>query len=222
MARPLSGENLFDEAVITRNSRGFIGLGGAACAPGRLRRGVRPQSPFGGYLMTLEKYNRGAQVFHWVIAALVIANLAFGLLHEPLEKTINLMPMHKAIGLTILLLTLGRIGWRLTWTKPPLPDSIGPLDRAVASATHTALYALMLILPVTGWIFSSPSKYPLTWFGLFDWPRLPVAKDAPLAGISHEAHEVLGFVMLALVVLHIAAALRHQFVLKNGLIRRMI
>lgn len=172
--------------------------------------------------MTLEKYNRGAQVFHWVIAALVIVNLAFGLLHETLEETVNLMPTHKSIGFTILLLTLGRIAWRLMWTKPPLPVSIGPFDRAVASATHAALYALMLILPLTGWIFSSPSKYPLNWFGLFDWPRLPVTKEGPFVGPAHEAHEILGFVMLALVVLHIAAALRHEFVLKNGLIRRMI
>lgn len=172
--------------------------------------------------MTLEKYNRGAQLFHWVIALLIILNLAFGLLAEPLEKTVNLMPMHKSIGLTVLVLTLGRIGWRLRWTRPPLPDSISPFDRAVASATHAALYALMLILPLTGWIFSSPSKYPLTWFGLFDWPRLPVSKGGPLAGAASEAHEILGYVMLALVVLHIAAALRHQFVLKNGLMRRMI
>lgn len=172
--------------------------------------------------MTLEKYNRGAQVFHWTIAALVIVNLAFGLLHEPLEKAVNLMPTHKAIGLTVLVLTLGRIAWRLRWTKPPLPDSIGPFDRAVASATHLVLYILMLALPLTGWIFSSPSKSPLTWFGLFDLPRLPVTKDGPLVGPSHEAHEILAFVMLALVVLHIAAALRHHFVLKNGLIRRMI
>lgn len=172
--------------------------------------------------MTLEKYNRGAQAFHWIIAALIIANLASGLLNEPLEKTVSLIPTHKAIGLTVLVLTLGRIAWRLSWTKPPLPDSIGPFDRAVASATHVALYALMLILPLTGWVFSSASKYPLTWFGLFDVPRLPVTKDGPLVGPSHEAHEILGFVMLGLVVLHIAAALRHHFVLRNGLIRRMI
>ena len=172
--------------------------------------------------MTEEKYNRGARAFHWAIAILVITNIALGLLSDPLEKVVPLIPTHKAIGLTVLVLTLGRIGLRLTWTKPPLPGSVPPIERALASITHFLLYVLMLALPLTGWVFSSAGKYPLTWFGLFAWPKLPVSKDSPFADAAHEAHEVLGFVMLALIVLHVAAALRHHFVLRDGVLRRML
>ncbi|AIT79896.1 cytochrome b [Novosphingobium pentaromativorans] len=172
--------------------------------------------------MTVEKYNLGARWFHWTLAILVILNLASGLLHEPLEDVIQLMTVHKSIGLIILLVTIGRIVWRLRWTKPPLPGSISPLERMAASATHLAFYALMLIMPLTGWIFSSAGKYPLSFFGLFLWPKLPISKDGPLAGPAHEGHEILGWLMLALVVLHIAAALRHHFLLKDGILRRML
>lgn len=172
--------------------------------------------------MTLEKYNRGARAFHWTIAIFIIVNIALGLLHEPLEKIVQLMPLHKSIGLSVLVLTVGRIGWRLAWTKPPWPGSVTPFERAVASGTHFLLYVLMLAMPLTGWVFSSAGKYPLTFFDLFPWPKLPVVKDSLLAGLTHEAHEILGWVMLALIVLHVAAALRHHFVLKDSILRRML
>lgn len=172
--------------------------------------------------MTVEKYNLGARWFHWILAILVILNLASGLLHEPLEKVVQLMTVHKSFGLIILLVTIGRIIWRLRWKKPALPDHVSPLERMAASTTHVVLYALMLIMPLTGWIFSSAGKYPLSFFGLFLWPKLPISKDGPFAGPAHEGHEILGWVMLALVVLHIAAALRHHFVLKDGILRRMM
>lgn len=172
--------------------------------------------------MTAEKYNRGARAFHWTIAILVITNIALGLLHEPLEKTINLIPLHKSFGLTVLVLTLGRIGWHLTWTKPPLPASLPQWERTTASVTHFLFYALTLAMPLTGWVFSSAGKFPLTFFGLFDWPKLPVTKEDPIVGVSHEGHEVLGWVMLALGMLHVAAALRHHFLLKDNVLRRML
>lgn len=172
--------------------------------------------------MMEEKYNRGAQAFHWAIAMLIILNLALGLLSDPLEKAVNLIPLHKSLGLTVLLLTLGRIGWRLAWTRPPLPESLPRWERTTAAITHFLFYALMLALPLTGWVFSSAGKYPLSFFGLFDWPKLSVTKENPIVGISHEGHEVLGFVMLALVALHVAAALRHHFLLKDDILRRML
>ncbi|GGC11303.1 cytochrome b [Novosphingobium endophyticum] len=171
--------------------------------------------------MSDEKYNRGARALHWIIAVLVIINLALGLLHDPLEKVVQLIPLHKSIGLTVLILTLGRIGWRLSWTRPPWPGSVTPFERGVAVTTHFLLYVLMLALPLTGWVFSSAGKYPLTFFGLFPWPKLPISKDNPLAGLAHEVHEVFGFVMLGLVVLHVLAALRHHFLLKDRVLRRM-
>ena len=89
----------------------------------------------------------------------------------------------------------------------------------LAKAVHVTFYALMLIMPLTGWIFSSAGKYGAAFFGI---PvNLPVAKSSALAGLSNEGHEILGYAMAALVVLHIAAALRHHLMLKDGVLRRM-
>ena len=168
------------------------------------------------------QYNAVARTFHAVIAAMVIFNLATGIGGDALEKTWNPFPAHKATGILILLLSLARLGWRFTWTMPDWPNTMGALQRKVARVTHVALYALMIIVPLTGWIFSSAGKYPLSIYGLFDWPKLGVTKDSPLAGLAHESHEVLGFLMAGLVVLHVAAALHHHFVIKDNVLRRML
>lgn len=168
-----------------------------------------------------ERYNAVARALHWIIAVLIIGNIAGGLLHEPLERVVNLMPLHKASGLTVLVLSLARIAWRMTWRAPAQPAGMSPLEVFAAKATHLAFYALMLAMPLTGWIMASAGKKPLSWFGLFDWPKLPVTRESPLYGIAHEGHELLGWLTLALVVLHVGAALRHHFVLKDNVLRRM-
>lgn len=170
----------------------------------------------------LVRYNAVARTFHAVIAAMVIFNLLTGIFGEAIEDIWQPFPAHKATGILILLLSIGRLGWRFTWTMPDWPSTMGGLQRKVARITHVALYALMLIVPLTGWIFSSAGKYPLTIYGLFDWPKLAVSKGSALADAAHESHEVLGFLMAGLVVLHIAAALHHHFVIKDNILRRML
>ncbi|MBW8785546.1 MAG: cytochrome b [Novosphingobium sp.] len=167
------------------------------------------------------RYNRGARLFHMVIAVLVIANIALGLLHDPLEHTINLIAPHKSIGVTILVLSVLRLFWRFRWRTP---DYRVPLTRGtliLSRAVHWSFYGLMIVLPLTGWLFTSVAKRPTTWFGLFRLPPLPVHKGDPIVDLSHQGHTLLGYAMAALVVLHVAAALRHQFILKDGLLRRM-
>ncbi|MFN3457057.1 MAG: cytochrome b [Novosphingobium sp.] len=170
----------------------------------------------------LVRYNSVARAFHAVIAVMVIFNLLTGIFGDAIEDIWQPFPAHKATGILILLLSLGRLGWRFTWTMPDWPETMSNLQRTVARLTHAALYALMLIVPLTGWIFSSAGKYPLSIYGLFDWPKLAVAKGSALAEAAHEGHEVLGFVMAGLVVLHIAAALHHHFVIKDNVLRRML
>lgn len=169
-----------------------------------------------------ERYNAVARALHWTIAALMIGNLAGGLLHDALEDVINLMPLHKASGMTVLALSVVRIAWRFTWRAPAHPAGMSGLEVLAAKTTHLAFYALMLVMPVTGWIMASAGKYPLTWFGLFDIPKLAVTRDSPAYGIGHEAHELLGWLFLALAVLHVAAALRHHFALRDNVLRRML
>lgn len=167
--------------------------------------------------MTMDnaRYNAGARTLHWIIAVLIIANLASGLAGFAI-------PVHKAIGLTVLALSVVRLGWRMAWKAPPYPASMSRAETGLAHAVHGVLYLFMIAMPLSGWIMSSAGKYPLTWFGLFDWPKLPVAKGSALAGAGHEFHEIGGWVLLALVAGHVAAALRHQFLLKDGVLRRML
>lgn len=168
-----------------------------------------------------QRYNRGARALHWTIAVLVIANLATGLFHNALEDTIRLIPTHKATGMTILALSLARIAWRFTWQRPAYPETVTRLEALAARAVQALFYGLMIVMPLTGWIIASAGKYPLDWFGLFDIPKLAVSRQDPAYTIGHEAHEVLGWLFLALVALHVAAALRHHLILKDGILRRM-
>lgn len=168
-----------------------------------------------------ERYSRGAIFFHWTIALLIIINLWLGLGHDSLPKDWQVMPVHKAIGITVLMLTLARIAWRLARPAPPLPNSLQPWERAAANVSHFALYAFMLIMPLSGWaMVSGTNRRPLEWFGQFDIPYLPVS-DA-IAGIGHDVHELLGWGFVALIALHIAAALRHHFLLRDNVLVRML
>lgn len=173
-------------------------------------------------MTTDARYNSVARALHWIIAVLAIGTLAAGLLNDAVEDVVRVIPAHKAAGITILALTLARLGWRLARPAPPLPDHMPRTERLAAHAAHTALYALMIALPLSGWIFSSAGKYPLSWFGLFPIPKFAITKADPIYGIAREGHEVMGYVALALIALHIGAALRHHFLLKDAVLRRML
>lgn len=168
------------------------------------------------------RYSRVAIAFHWTIAFLVIVNLIVGIGHDYVPAMRAWMPGHKAIGITVLALTLGRVAWRVAHRPPPLPAAMPAWEKASAHGVHWLLYALLLAMPLTGWLMSSGPEHrrPLTWFGLFDIPYLPAS--GATAEASHSAHGVLGWVMLALVVLHIGAALRHHLLLRDGVLRRML
>ena len=167
------------------------------------------------------RYNALARTLHAVIALLIIFNLITGLLHDPLSKVIQLMPVHKSVGLTILVLSIVRVLWRFTWKRPPHAASMSGFEKAASEAMHGLFYVLMIAMPLSGWIFTSVGKYPNTWFGLFPWPGLGLSKSDAIVGLSHEFHEIVGYAMIALVLGHIAAALRHQFLLKDNLLRRI-
>lgn len=165
------------------------------------------------------RYSTVAIWLHWIIAALVIAELAIGLLHESLLKSAFFV--HKATGITVLALTIVRIVWRLMHRPPPLPAQTPVWEKGMAHATHWMLYGLLLALPLSGWVMVSrvSKRRPLDWFGVFDIPYLPVSEAA--GGVARNAHGLLGWVALALVVLHVAAALRHHLLLRDTVLTRM-
>lgn len=166
-------------------------------------------------------YNRVARFLHWTIGLLVIGNIIGGIFHDPLGEIFPVMPIHKSIGFVVLALSLFRLYWRITHPVPPLPQSMPRWEAVSAQALHWIFYALMIALPLTGWIFSSAGKYPLQFFGLFDIPKLAVEKGSLLADATHEAHELLGFAWAGLLLIHVGAALRHHYILKDNILTRM-
>lgn len=170
------------------------------------------------------RYTGVAIALHWSIALIVIANLAGGLAMDSagpeLRRTI--IGAHTALGLTVIALTLVRIGWRLGHRPPPLPAHMTPMERWLAKATHFGFYGLMLALPLTGWALVSTGRVtrPVSMFGMFSVPALPLQQS--LRGVFHQSHGLLGWVMLAMVVLHGLAAVKHRIFDRDDLLARML
>tara|TARA_R110000868_G_scaffold40067_3_gene138870 strand:- start:452 stop:991 length:540 start_codon:yes stop_codon:yes gene_type:complete len=167
------------------------------------------------------RYDSVARLLHWVIATLVILNIIGGLAHDALEGIVNVMPLHKSTGITVFFLTVLRIVWRLVNPPPPLPSNMASWEKAASHATHASFYLLMVLVPLTGWIMVSAGTRPLDWFGLFPIPKFGVTKGDAIVGISGEGHEILAILFGVLALIHIAAALRHHFLLKDTILRRM-
>ncbi len=173
-------------------------------------------------IVRTDRYTHGAIAFHWLIAVAIVFNLVMGIWHDSMPRAWSVMPVHKAVGITVLALSIARLAWRLTHRPPPLPSTAPAWERTVAAATHWTLYFLTIAVPLTGWMMSSvgtPPR-PLNWFGLFPIPYLPIGKAA--GGFGHDAHQVLGYALAALVVLHVLAALRHHLLLRDSTLVRML
>ncbi|MET0271122.1 MAG: cytochrome b [Sphingomonas sp.] len=178
-----------------------------------------------GGAATRDRYTLVAIWLHWVIAALVLWNLAGGIGQAFLPEAAAelLWSGHKAIGISVLFLSVARLAWRLGHRPPPLPAM--PRWQAVsAHALHWSFYLLIILMPLSGWVFSSAAekRRPLNFFGLFDIPYLPVAQGPDAGAVPHGFHVYAGWTMAALVVLHIAAALKHHFVDRDRTLARML
>jgi cytochrome b561 len=171
-----------------------------------------------------QRYSSVAIAMHWLIAGLIITNFVIATVAEdmPRAEAGAYMASHKALGISILLFSLFRLFWRLGHKPPPLHESIAGWQAAAGRGVHWLFYFLMIAVPLSGWIMSSahPKAPPVEFFGLFD-VTLPTGKNEALAGIGHDAHEVLTKPLFLLILLHIAAALKHQFVDRLPFIRRM-
>jgi cytochrome b561 len=167
-------------------------------------------------------YTRTAILLHWVIAALVVGNLAGGILSDHVSKATAgaIMSVHKPVGITVLALSLVRLGWRLAHGFPRFPGSTPRWDAVVARATHIAFYVLMIAVPLAGWAMVSAGPRPLEWFGLFPIPKLPVSEAA--ADAAYGAHVRLAWLWLLLVVLHVAGALKHHLLDRDDVLARML
>lgn len=179
------------------------------------------------------RYTGVAIAFHWIIAVLMITNIALAWAWPvaPDEAVRPLINNHKSIGITVLALVSMRLLWRLTHRPPALPDHHQPWEKRAAHSAHMMLYVIMFALPLSGWIMDSAwekaADNPNFWFGLFEWPRLGfiMGMDAPsrkeVHGLFGEIHEIAGYILYFLVVVHIGGALKHQFIDKDRELSRM-
>lgn len=182
----------------------------------------------------LERYTAVAILLHWLIALGILALIAIGLIMTqwqaaigPME-TFKLFQLHKSIGITVLLLALVRVLWRLTHKPPALPADMPAAEKGAAHGLHGLLYLLMLGLPLTGWavVSSSPFNLPTVLYNLIPWPDLPVLPHlANKAAVSHVlawVHAYGAWTLIGLLVLHIAAVGRHQFLKRDNILARMV
>jgi cytochrome b561 len=165
-----------------------------------------------------------SKTFHWVAAALVFFSVAYGWwMTHVAERAgrLSLYQFHSSIGYDLLFLLLLRLVWRAIDRAPALPDGTKRWERMAANGGHALLYALMLAATVGGWLllgtFSRTIEGAL--FGIVPVP--PPVLDRSLHRLLEESHEVLSYALLVLVVVHIAGALRHHFIKKNDVLRRM-
>lgn len=178
------------------------------------------------------RYTTVAITLHWLIAGLVVTIATLGLVMVNVKLApiwqFRLYQWHKSIGITILLLAVVRLAWRLGHPAPPLPAEMPRIERQAASTAHWALYGLMLGLPLVGWALVSASPYniPTVLYGVIPWPHLPVLPSLPnkaaVEGVLKLVHAYGAFILIGLVVLHAAAALRHHLVLRDDILSRMI
>lgn len=165
------------------------------------------------------------RAFHWTIAALIVAQGAIGLTMVQMGLTpakVRVFALHKSIGMTILALVLLRIVWRLTERRPADPPAMPRWQRRAAHALHFALYLLILAIPLSGWWFNSASNAPLVWFGWFDLPSLTGGFDPTWKPRALLVHQTLFWILVALLVAHVGAALWHHFRQRDDVLMRMI
>jgi cytochrome b561 len=171
------------------------------------------------------RYARTAIILHWLMAVLIVCGFCLGLYMVDLKFSpakLALYSYHKWIGVSVFCLALLRLLWRLTHVPPPLPASMPAWQRHAAAALHAVLYLLLLGVPLAGWLYSSASGVPTVPFGIsaLQLPDL-LQRNKELADSLRFLHVSLNFSLAALVALHVAAALKHQWVDRDGLLSRM-
>ena len=171
-----------------------------------------------------ERYTPAAIAFHWILAVLIIGNLAFGLtiVDLPLSpQKLRYFSWHKWTGVTIFLIASARLLWRLSHRAPALPPTMKPWERRLAHVAHVLLYVLFFAAPLTGWLFSSATGFQTVYLGVLPIPDL-IAKNKELAEVLKLAHHWINYTLAAVIVLHAAAALKHHFVDRDDVLARML
>ncbi len=181
-----------------------------------------------------QRYTRTAMVLHWLIAVLIIVNVVLAWTDEmwPQGWERHVIDLHKSIGITVLGLAIVRILWRATHRPPALPSHFPKLEQGAAHAAHVALYLLIFAIPLSGWLhdsaWSGAATHPMQLFFLIPWPRIgfimqldDATKDT-LHTLFGQLHTWFGYALYVVLFLHVAGALKHEFIDRDSVIRRML
>jgi cytochrome b561 len=178
-------------------------------------------------------YSAVAIALHWLIALGVLSNIALAWYFDDLKGPASVPPiqLHKSIGITVLILVLIRIGWRLTHRPPALPDTMQAWEKLAAKTVHLVFYLFLLAQPLTGWAMVSASPlikvHPTVLYGTVPWPAfpfLPTDSDQlhALRKLFGQLHEKLAWLAYATIALHVAAALKHHIIDRDDVLARML
>ena len=176
---------------------------------------------------SIDRYSKVAIVFHWAIALMIIGLIIFGVLmtNPDMPNRFELYQLHKSFGICVLILSVLRLLWRLGHKPPALPDDMKRWEAAAAKFTHIAFYMIMIGMPLLGWAMVSTTELviPTKIFKVIPWPDMPgLPRDKTLSDVFKNLHHWVGRATIALILLHIGAALKHHFINKDNVLARMI
>ena len=169
-------------------------------------------------------YTKTAKGLHWLMAVLFFGMLGLGFYMQGLPLSpdkLKLYSWHKWVGVTVFLLALFRIAWRVTHQPPALPSSMPRLMQIASHAGHHMLYMLMFLIPLSGWLMSSAKGFQTVWFGILPIPDL-LEKNKLLGDLLQTVHVSLNYLFIAVLIGHIGAALKHHFIDKDDILTRML
>lgn len=171
-----------------------------------------------------KRYSAAAMVLHWLIVIGVIANwrIAEAAEHAPEAEGREMMGTHMSVGVTILVLILLRLAWRIMHPPPKLAAHISPWERGLAKTVHTLFYVLLIVMPLAGWVAMSSFGYGVSVWGVFELPALPISESQERGEAIFGAHALAGTVLLALIVIHVLGTLKHTLIDKDGNLFRML
>ncbi len=172
---------------------------------------------------TAETFGSLAKFLHWLVAVLVIAMLVFGFFLESFSSSAKpaMIALHKSIGLSILILIVLRLIWRFMNKQPEYPLTIPLWEQICAHFVHYLFYIILILMPMTGWLMSSWGGHPVEFWSLWNW-QLPLSINRTLAAYFFTLHKIIAYIIIALLAVHVLAALKHHFIGKNNLLRRML
>lgn len=172
----------------------------------------------------VDRYSTGSKCLHWIIAVLVLLMLSFGFFLSDLPKSYqpSAYMIHKSIGLTILLLMVCRLFWIVHTGKPDLPYGVPKWERVLSNIVQLSLYVFLIAMPFSGWIMSVAAERIPVYFGLFEMPLFGIPVSKHLSDLTATVHTTIAYVLISLIGLHILGALKHQFIDKDKVMRRML